>query len=145
VKKIFIIGDNAANRLAAKNTLDATGFYRTFVLPSADTMFQLANRFKPDLILLDVDTHAVDNFKALARVKADEKLSQIPVLFLLAKGDKESVALCVKMGAREYMARPFTEQDFLMRVDSLTNAGWVDKEVDKIVRAEHLKQMAANL
>jgi len=125
--------------------LDATGCYRTFALPSADAMFKLAERIKPDLILLDVAMPEMDGFAAMECLKTKEDLKSIPVIFLTAKSDKDSVMRGVKMGAHGYIAKPFTPHDLLMRIDSITDAGWLDKEVDEIVRAQRLKRGKTDL
>lgn len=114
MKTIFVVDDNDTNLMAAKIAL--TGTYRTFALPSAKKMFQLAEKIIPDLILLDVEMPEMDGFSAMKQLKEDERLREIPVIFLTASEDKATKEQGFEMGAADFITKPFEALVLLERI-----------------------------
>ena len=59
-----------------------------------------------DLILLDILMPEVDGYAVLAEMKADETTRDIPVVVISAVENPESVEKCIRMGAKDYLAKP---------------------------------------
>ena len=116
MKTIFIVDDNDTNLMAAKTALD--GVYKTYALPSAEKMFKLAEKIKPDLILLDVDMPEIDGFKAFKILKSDDNLKSIPVLFLSAKDDKAMKKHGLELGALDFINKPFSSSELINRIEN---------------------------
>jgi len=116
MKTIFIVDDNATNLVTAKNVLD--GIYKTYAMPSAEKMFQLLGKITPNLILLDVEMPEMNGFEALLALKSDEKLSNIPVIFLTAKHDAESEKRGLEMGAVDFINKPFSPPVLIKRIEA---------------------------
>ena len=116
MKKIFIVDDNDANLLIAKNALE--GLYETYAMPSAGRMFKMLEKIMPDLILLDVDMPEMDGFEAIKILKADEKLKTIPVVFLTAKQDSESEEKGLKLGASGFIIKPFSQHILINKIET---------------------------
>jgi len=114
MKTIFVVDDNNTNLLTAKIALDET--YRTFALPSASGMFKLIEKITPDLILLDIDMPEMDGFEAIKKLKADERFSDIPVIFLTIKNDEESELEGFDLGAVDYIMKPFSKPIIKARI-----------------------------
>lgn len=68
---------------------------------------ELAKLHKPDLILLDVMMPEMDGFEVCRRLKADPAVAHIPVVFLTAKNDQDGIAKGLKLGAIDYIVKPF--------------------------------------
>ncbi|MCX7713068.1 MAG: response regulator [Chthoniobacterales bacterium] len=75
-----------------------------------------ASRELPDLIILDVTMPVMDGVECLMKLKSDSALRDIPVIMLTAEAGKENVLKIAKMGVRDYIVKPFTEQLLLERV-----------------------------
>lgn len=60
-----------------------------------------------DLVLLDVMMPRMDGFTACARLQADQRTSQLPVIFLTAKSQEMEVQHGMAIGARGYIVKPF--------------------------------------
>ena len=116
MKTVFIVDDNDANLLLAKNALEGT--YETFAMPSAARMFKIIEKITPDLILLDVDMPEMDGFQALEALKANEGFKNIPVVFLTGKDEPEAEARGLTMGAVDFIRKPFFPPDLLQRIAS---------------------------
>ena len=74
-----------------------------------------AAREMPDLIILDVTMPVMDGIECLMKLKGDPALRDIPVIMLTAEAGKENVLKIAKMGVRDYMVKPFTEQALIDR------------------------------
>jgi len=125
MKIIYIVDDNETNRVAANSALSKN--YKTFPLPSAERMFKFLEKITPDLILLDVDMPEMDGFEALSILKADEKLKNIPVIFLTAKNDAESEIRGFEIGAIDFINKPFSPPVLLKRIETHI-------ETDKLIK-----------
>ena len=117
MKTIFMVDDNDANLLLAKNALD--GIYETYAMPSAARLFKLIEKITPDLILLDVNMPEMDGFETIQRLKADQKLKTIPVVFLTWKEDPESEKRGFDLGALDFIRKPFSAPLLTERIKAL--------------------------
>jgi len=132
MKTIFVVDDNTTNVVTAKAALDGT--YKTFALPSAEKMFKLLEKITPDLILLDVEMPEMNGFEALSVLKSNEKLKDIPVIFLTAKNDSESEIRGFKMGAIDFIVKPFSAPVLIKRIESHIETDRLIKESLMAVR-----------
>jgi len=135
MKTVFIVDDNDTNLMAAKTALD--GVYKTFALPGAQSMFKLAEKITPDLILLDVDMPEIDGFEAMRILKSDIKLKSIPVVFLTAKHDAESEVHGFEMGALDFISKPFSPPVLIKRIEMHIETDKLIKESQAAVRETH--------
>lgn len=62
---------------------------------------------KPDLVLLDIMMPVMDGFSVLEKVKSDSDLRGIPVIIISANNDLQSVVKGIKLGAEDYLPKPF--------------------------------------
>ncbi|MDR0649185.1 MAG: response regulator [Synergistaceae bacterium] len=104
-KVIMIVDDNIANLRIAKNSL--ADFYDVFTVPSAAKMFDLLERNKPELILLDIDMPEMNGYEALKILKERPETRDILVIFLTGKSDSESELEGLSLGAVDYISKPF--------------------------------------
>lgn len=77
---------------------------------------ELSRKIKPDLILLDVMMPEMDGFEVCENLKASPETSNIPVIFLTAKVEKEDVVRGFALGAVDYVTKPFRKEELLARV-----------------------------
>jgi putative two-component system response regulator len=112
---IVIVDDNIANLRLAKNALE--GICEVFTLPSAEKMFDLLKRNKPNLILLDIEMPIMDGYAAIKILKQDTATRDIPVVFLTGRGDEESELEGLSLGAVDYISKPFMPQLLCKRVE----------------------------
>ncbi|WP_461257238.1 response regulator, partial [Treponema sp. R80B11-R83G3] len=113
-KKIIVVDDNIENLTALKNTMKDT--YEVYPCPSALKMFNLLEFFHPDIILLDVEMPEMNGYEAIKKLKSNEKFQEIPVIFLTAMGDAQSEIEGLKLGAVDYIHKPFVAPLLLQRI-----------------------------
>jgi two-component system, cell cycle response regulator len=101
-----------------------------------------AAREKPDLIILDVTMPVMDGVECLMKLKGDSSLRDIPVIMLTAEAGKDHVLRIAKIGVRDYIVKPFTEQTLIDRVARVVDLVAKGSEV---VRAKSIDDPAVVL
>jgi putative two-component system response regulator len=104
VKSILIVDDNMVS-LKEISALLADS-YEVSLAKSGELALQICAHEKPDLILLDVEMPGMDGFAAIARLKADSRLNQIPVIFLTGNDDTATEVQCLESGAMDFITKP---------------------------------------
>lgn len=90
--------------------------YRVMQYPDGTTALQAAAQDPPDLILLDVIMPGMDGFEVCQHLKADEKLREIPVIFISALDDTANKVKAFSQGGVDYLSKPFQGDEVLARV-----------------------------
>ncbi|MCL2759494.1 MAG: response regulator [Treponema sp.] len=106
-KLIFIVDDNDANLTMAASALDND--YKVLTMPSAEKMFNLLEKKRPDLILLDVEMPEMSGLEAIVKLKENSQYSDIPVLFLTGWTDDELLSNAKKSGALAVISKPIVQ------------------------------------
>jgi two-component system cell cycle response regulator len=76
----------------------------------------VANREKPDVILLDYTMPVMDGFEVLARLRSDPELKATPVIMLTAEAGRDTVTKIARLGVRDYLIKPFKAELLVERV-----------------------------
>ena len=141
METVFIVDDSDVNLIKAKQALDEK--YRVFTVPSALKMFSLFEKVIPDLILMDIEMPVMNGYEAIKKIKADSRLTDIPVIFLTAHDDETSELEGFDMGAVDYISKPFSSPLLLKRVNTQLLISSQKKEL--LVSRAALKDYADNL
>ena len=104
--EILIVDDIPANLNLLRQTLESEG-YTIIGAPSGEVALQIAARAQPDLILLDVMMPGIDGFETCRYLKADDATADIPVIFITAKEETESLVEGFRVGGVDYITKPF--------------------------------------
>jgi two-component system OmpR family response regulator len=75
--------------------------------------------FRPHLVVLDVMLPDLDGFAVLSRIGQDRRSADIPVLFLSARGDLDDRLRGLSLGGDDYMTKPFSVEEMLLRVNAI--------------------------
>jgi two-component system cell cycle response regulator len=70
---------------------------------------------RPDLIILDYNMPVMDGVEMLQRLRADESLKKTRVIMLTANSNPETVATVAKLGVRDYITKPFLDEQLLAK------------------------------
>jgi len=79
-------------------------------------------RERPDLVVLDAMIPGANGFDVLARLRADTRHADLPVLVLTAKGQPADREKMMALGANDFMTKPFSNQELLLRIRDLLTA-----------------------
>jgi len=80
-------------------------------------MFEALEEVLPDLILLDIEMPEMNGYEAIKILKADDRFSGIPIIFLTAKDDADSEIEGLDLGAADYVTKPFSAPLLLKRIE----------------------------
>ena len=113
--KLLIVDDVPKNIQVAANILQKNGYHMAFAQDGPTAIAQTeSNRF--DLILLDIMMPNMDGFEVCRRIKQNPANCEIPIIFLTAKDDAESIVEGLKLGAMDYLTKPFNGAELQARV-----------------------------
>ncbi len=116
--KILIAEDERDIRDLITFTLSFGG-YEVVAAGNGEEAVTLAKQELPDLILLDVRMPRMTGYEACAAIKADERLRDIPVIFLSAKGQESEIQAGLQAGASEYLLKPFAPDQLTARIKTV--------------------------
>ena len=132
-KKIILVDDNQANLTACKETLQ--DLFDVFPVLSAEKMFELLNNVMPDLILLDVDMPVMNGYEALRQLRNNDAYKNIPVIFVTALDDYRNEIDGLKLGAVDYITKPFVSANLIKRVEKHLVVNEGKKEISMLNKA----------
>ena len=112
---IMIVDDMPDNLRLLQELLSEQG-YRIMAFPSGAQALKAAVRHPPDLILLDIRMPEMDGYEVCRRLKADERLRDIPVLFISALNEVEDKIRAFAQGGVDYVTKPFQGEEVRSRV-----------------------------
>lgn len=112
---ILIVDDNPTN-LAVLAQMIKDGGYQVRVAISGENALRQASQTRPTLILLDVMMAGIDGFETCRQLKANPKTANIPVIFMTALSDRHQKVTGLKLGAVDYVTKPFQEEEVLARI-----------------------------
>ena len=118
MKTVFVVDDSDTNLATAEEALEDS--YNVITLPSAEKMFSILDKIRPDIILLDIEMPVMNGFKALEKLK-DSTWSDIPVLFLTGTINPDIEEKSSKLGALGIITKPFSATSLLERIGSIIN------------------------
>ena len=81
--------------------------------------FSMAVTDRPDAVVLDIMLPRLNGFEVLKKLKADSRSESIPILILSAKGESESRIKGLQLGADDYMLKPFSPKELVLRIQAL--------------------------
>ena len=130
-KKILIIDDDKMllNQAAAILTPE---YYVTLAKTVSQGMEFLQRPHKPDLILLDIMMPEMDGFEALALIRKQEDCAEIPVIYLTSMDAPQAEVRGLKLGAVDYVTKPFVAEVLLLRIEKHLVLSEKDKQLHQI-------------
>jgi len=141
---ILVVDDDPAGRHTLESILDGQGYH----LEMAENGLQAiekAERFFPDVILLDVMMPGMDGFEVCQRIRNNPLLAEIPIIMLTALDDRKSLLDGLESGADDYITKPYDRHELRARLIGITRLNRYRKLLDDRVNLEqaHLQLLAA--
>ena len=113
--KILVVDDIATNAMLLKAVLGRAK-YRIVTATGGHEALEQVEREKPDLVLLDIMMPDMDGYEVMRRLRADPRWEDLPVIFLTALNNTRDIVKGFKLGANDYVSKPFNHEELITRV-----------------------------
>jgi len=130
--KILVVDDTPSNLEVITETLSSVGYIVATAISGERALKRLQN-YLPDLILLDVQMPGIDGFATCQQIKANPDTTKIPIIFITAFSDTQSVVKGFSVGAVDYISKPFQEPELLARVKTHLQLHLLSQSLEKQV------------
>lgn|GEM_PF-73355 len=114
--RVLLIDDDPGIRMICRDVLESHGF-QAREAENAEVGLAEARRFRPDLVLVDVMMPGMDGFQLAQQLRGDRDTSLTPIIFLSARGQTADKVRAFKLGAEDYLVKPFDAAELLARVE----------------------------
>jgi CheY-like chemotaxis protein len=127
---ILVVDDNEMNRDILSRYLKRQGHDVKAASSGAEAL-SLMKRQRYDLVLLDVMMDDLDGYEIIRRMKADEQLRDIPVIFISALDDAAGKVRAFKAGGVDYVTKPFQAEVVVARVENQLKISRLQRELER--------------
>lgn len=117
-KKILVVDDLQLARMTIKRVLTAAGYDVILASSGEMALKMIGNNIEVlDLLLIDIIMPVMDGFTFLATLKDRFGDSfNVPIIFLTARESKDDVLEAIKLGAKDYIVKPFNSKNVLAKI-----------------------------
>jgi DNA-binding response OmpR family regulator/signal transduction histidine kinase len=115
---VLVVEDNEELKEFISSTLQSYD-YSVLAASNGEEALQLAIKYVPNLVLSDLMMPRMNGIELTAKIKEDERISHIPVVLLTAKNESQSRIESLKSGADDYLTKPFSPDELLIRIGNL--------------------------
>ena len=130
--KILIIDDEAGNVQIFERILRGAGFKNIVSITDSLKVVETYQKFKPDLVLLDLKMPNMDGFDVMAALKKVEVTTYLPILVLTAQRDQVTRLKALESGAKDFISKPFEMTEAITRVRNMLEVSLLHHEVREI-------------
>ena len=113
--RILVVEDHEENRRIMRDLLTSVGYEMIEAVTGEDGV-ALAERERPDLILMDIQLPGLDGYEATRRIKANPTLRAIPIIAVTSYALSGDDAKAMQAGCDAYVAKPFSPRELLAKI-----------------------------
>ena len=139
---VLVVDDTPANLEILTQMLKDRG-HRPRPVPSGALALRAAEHEAPDLVLMDINMPEMDGFETCLRLKANETLAKVPVLFISARSDTFDKIQAFRSGGVDYITKPFDLDEVTARVETHLELARLQRELneqyDELKKLERLR------
>ncbi len=133
---ILIVDDVSTNLVILSEMIKSVGYTPRPVISVKQAQAAISQKM-PQLILLDVSMPDVDGFEFCSMLKADVKTRDIPIIFISALDSVEDKIKGFKLGAVDYIAKPFEKEEVTLRVNTHIKVYKMQQELEAYNKKLH--------
>jgi len=117
VGKILIVDDNYENLQVLGMHLQEAGYDIEFST-SGKTALDWLNNEEFDIALLDINMPEMNGFELCSKIRENNKLKNLPIIFLSAENQRENILKGLSIGGQDYLSKPFDSRELVARVNT---------------------------
>ena len=121
-KRILVVEDQEDNRVILRDLLSTAG-YQLIEATNGQEGVELAQKERPDLILMDIQLPVIDGYEATRRIKGDAALGAIPIIAVTSYALSGDEAKARMAGCDGYVTKPFSPRQLLAKVRQYLPSG----------------------
>lgn len=129
--KILIVDDNPSNVLLLEKMLNIYGYNNIKTLTDSRDVIELYIGYQPDILLLDLKMPYFDGFQILEQLNKIKEDDYLPVIIITAQNDKENCIKALKLGAKDFIGKPFDAAEVMMRIRNMLEIRLLHNEIQK--------------
>ena len=115
----MIVDDAAMVRLRLKELLEKAGHQVVAEAKTGIEAFEMFKEFKPDVVTMDITMPEMDGIEALKSIFGHTPTAK--VVIISAVGQKKQIIEAIKIGAKEFLVKPFIPEDVVKAIKKVTN------------------------
>ena len=119
MKSVLIVDDSRTSRRILKDILERAGYKIAGEAITGNEGVDLYEKLQPDIVTMDITMPEMDGIEALKRIK--EAHPEAMVIMVTAAGQKEKMMEAVKLGAVEFVSKPFVEETVLEALEHVVS------------------------
>jgi PAS domain S-box-containing protein len=143
-RSVILAVDDSAESLQAVTEILTSNGYDVRPADSGELALASLAAAKPDLILLDIRMPLMDGFEVCRRIKAGKETRDIPVIFLSVLTDTGDCVEGLKLGAVDFVSKPFEKQELLVRIQNHLELSRLRNQLEQIVAERTADLKSAN-
>ena len=113
---VLVIEDNEMNMKLIKTVLRIKGNYKVFEATTAENGIEMARKYQPDIILMDIQLPGMDGYEATRRIKANPNLRHIPIIVVTSYALSGDDVKAFEAGGDGYVSKPFSPRELLAKI-----------------------------
>ena len=139
--RILIVDDEPVNQRVMQNHLDGERFELAFANDGDSALKLIKESPMFDLVLLDVMMPNMSGYEVCRRIREKYLPSELPVIMVTAKNQVSDLVSGLNRGANDYLAKPFSKQEFLARVKTQIDLHHIFSVADRYIPNEFIKAL----
>lgn len=129
--RILVVDDEPHIVQILKFTLEKAG-YQVFTAANGREGLERAQEVQPNLVILDIMMPVMDGYQVCRKMREDFKMNQIPIIMLSARGDLPERVKGLEGGANDYLIKPYSNDELLLRVKNVLDWNIKQKEANPL-------------
>ena len=121
-RTVLVVEDNEMNMKLIRTVLQIKGNYQVLEATSAEDGIEMAQKYRPDIILMDIQLPGMDGLAAARLIKSDAEIMNIPVVAVTSSamlGDEEKA---LEAGCAGHISKPIDVQSFVGTMEQFMDA-----------------------
>lgn len=139
---ILIVDDSPVSSMVVSMILKKNSDYRTVRVWDGPACIKKAKEVKPDLILLDIQMPGMNGIEVCKVLKKDKQTHDIPIIFVTASTDNETLKEAFESGGTDYVRKPVNKIELLARIKSVLLQKKLEKKLLEEEKLSGVLEMA---
>ena len=125
---VLVAEDSLVVRAVLRQHLEGHG-YSVAEADDGIAALRVCRELRPDIVLLDIEMPGLNGHEVLSALKADPDLADVPVVFLTGRTDTEDIVEGLRLGAHDYLKKPFEASELIARVSAAVRVKTLQDEL----------------